>query len=225
MHVGAPMLDETIARSRDTGVGVFSIGLFVLSPEGWQSHWDAMLDSAAALGARRAIVLHFDPEPARARELLGVLAERGASRCIGVDVEFIAGSGLGSLGAARDLAAAVGGDCGIILDPLHLQRTGGSPADIGPAERALVRYVQLCDGPATMPPENWLEEGSRNRLLPGAGEFPLAAFVAAMPPGVPVGLEVPLGDLAARGIGPVERARLAIEAARPFLRRAEAGRE
>lgn len=77
MHVGAPMLDETIARSRDTGVGVFSIGLFVLSPEGWQSHWDAMLDSAAALGARRAIVLHFDPEPARARELLGDLAARG----------------------------------------------------------------------------------------------------------------------------------------------------
>src|SRR6218665_160478 len=214
---GTSMQRETIARSQDRGIPVFNIGLFALSPAGWQDHWDAMLASGASMGARRAIVLHFDPDPRRAQALLARLAQRAADHGIGVDIEFIAGSGLASLAAACDLAQATGGDCGIILDPLHLQRTGGSPADIDDRARGLIRYVQLCDGPATMSPEGALEEGSRHRLLTGKGAFPLWAFVEALPRGIPIGLEIPLRDMAARGVGPIERARVALAAARPYL--------
>lgn len=217
------MRREAIAASRDSGVAIFSIGLFVLTPAGWMPHWNAMLESGAAMGARRAIVLHYDPEPARAQVLLACLAARAADHGIGVDVEFIAGSGLTSLGAACNLAEAVGGDCGLILDPLHLQRTGGSPADVDDRTRGLIRYAQLCDGPAETPAERPLEEGARQRRLPGEGEFPLRAFVAALPAGVPIGLEIPLSDLAARGIGPVERSRRALAAAAPYLALAGGG--
>jgi sugar phosphate isomerase/epimerase len=212
-----PMRRDAIAASRASGVAIFSIGLFVLTPAGWMPHWDAMLESGAAMGARRAIVLHYDPEPARAQALLAELAAKAADHGIGVDVEFIARSGLTSLADACDLVEAIGGDCGVILDPLHLQRTGGSPADVDDRARGLIRYVQLCDGPATMPLERQLEEGSRQRRLTGEGEFPLTAFVAALRAGVPIGLEIPLSDLAAEGMGPVERSRKALAAAAPYL--------
>lgn len=223
MHGDTALRRETIARSRDTGIAIFSIGLFVLSPAGWLPEWDAMLDGGAAMGAARAIVLHYDTEPERARVLLACLAARARECGIGLDVEAIAGTGLASLTAACDLAESIGGDCGIILDPLHLQRTGGSPGDIDDRARRLIGYVQLCDGPAFMPPERWLEEGARQRLLPGEGEFPLRAFMAALPPGVPIGLEIPLSDMAASGAGPIERAKKALAAARPYLALAPQG--
>jgi sugar phosphate isomerase/epimerase len=214
------MRRETIARSRDTGIAIFSIGLFVLTPAGFATDWEAMLESGAALGARRAIALVYDDDASRARDTLVRLAARAAVHGIGVDVEFIAGSGVASLAAACTLVREVGGaDCGIILDPLHLQRTGGTPNDISPVERPLIRYAQLCDGPATMPPDRWLYEGSEQRQLPGAGAFPLAAFLAALPDDIPIGLEIPLRDLAKRGVGPVARSRLALDAARAFLQR------
>lgn len=212
-----PMRRETIARARESGVAIFSIGLFVLSPSGWMPEWNAMLESGAAMGAQRAVVLHYYDDAESARDLLSRLVESAAAHGIGVDVEFIAGSGLRSLGDACNLVRSIGGDCGVILDPLHLQRTGGSPADIDDAARALIRYAQLCDGPSFVPPEQWLQEGSRQRQLPGEGEFPLAAFVSALPSTVPIGLEIPLTDLALLGIGPVDRARRALAAARPFL--------
>lgn len=213
-----PMRRATKARTADLGIEVFNIGLFVLTPGGWNEAWDGMLESGAALGARRAIVLDYDSDHIRARALLARLVERAGGLGIAVDVEFIAGSGLPSLADARALVDGLGAlDCGIILDPLHLQRTGGTPADIGDAERRLIKYAQLCDGPATMSPDRWLHEGSRQRQLTGAGAFPLKDFVAALPQGVPIGLEIPMQDLAEHGIGPVERARMALDAARPFL--------
>ena len=59
-------------------------------------------------------------------------------------------------------------------------------------------------------------------LLPGDGEFPLREFVNALPPGVPIGVEVPMQSLKDRGVGPMERARLAVEAARRVIAQARA---
>ena len=97
----------------------------MLTPAGWMPHWDAMLESGAAMGARRAIVLHYDPEPARAQALLAELAAKAADHGIGVDVEFIARSGLTSLADACDLVEAIGGDCGVVL--LWMKRAPEEP--------------------------------------------------------------------------------------------------
>ena len=57
---------------------------------------------------------------------------------------------------------------------------------------------------------------------PEAGNFP-CAFVAALPSDIPIGVEVPLQSLAERGVGPFERARLAVEATRRIIAEARAG--
>jgi hypothetical protein len=75
-----------------------------------------------------------------------------------------------------------------------------------------------------MPADQQLHEALSERMLPGDGEFPLREFVRALPQGVPIGLEVPMQSLKDKGVGPLERARLAVEASRRVIAAAHAMR-
>lgn len=68
-----------------------------------------------------------------------------------------------------------------------------------------------------MAAERQLFEAVSERILPGQGELPLREFVRALPREVPIGVEVPMQSLKQRGIGPLERARLAVEASRRII--------
>jgi hypothetical protein len=61
-----------------------------------------------------------------------------------------------------------------------------------------------------------MHEAVAERGLPVEGAFSLAAFVAALPPGPVIGVGVPQFTRIAAGVPPLERARLAVEAARRF---------
>jgi hypothetical protein len=52
------------------------------------------------------------------------------------------------------------------------------------------------------------------RLAPGDGELPLAEILAAVPTDVVVGLEIPMRRLAECGVGPIDRLRPCVAAAR-----------
>jgi hypothetical protein len=68
-----------------------------------------------------------------------------------------------------------------------------------------------------MASEHQLFEAISQRMIPGTGEFPLRDFVAALPPDIPIGVEVPLKAFKDRGVLPLERARLAVEASRRIV--------
>jgi hypothetical protein len=55
-------------------------------------------------------------------------------------------------------------------------------------------------------------------LLPGDGELPLAAFVAALAPDGWIGLEVPICAKADAGISPFERLQSVVTAAQALIR-------
>jgi sugar phosphate isomerase/epimerase len=79
---------------------------------------------------------------------------------------------------------------GIMLDNLHLQRSGIGPEEIvrklGP--RDLIG-VEINDGTVAMP-VNFLDSVVNKRLLPGDGEFDIAAFLQAL---WAVGYDGPIG--------------------------------
>ena len=60
-------------------------------------------------------------------------------------------------------------------------------------------------------------EATFERRVPGEGEMPLGDYLAALPDGVVVSLEVPLRSQAERGIGPEARLRPCVAAARALL--------
>ncbi|OHV51343.1 hypothetical protein BCD48_10165 [Pseudofrankia sp. BMG5.36] len=54
-------------------------------------------------------------------------------------------------------------------------------------------------------------------MVPGTGELPLLDMLTALPPGLVIGLEVPLRSQAEAGIGPRDRLGRCVDAARGLL--------
>jgi len=223
MAVGSPMLAETLRRMNDTGVQVVDVELIRLTPQTVAADYQLLFEIGAQLGARFVNVMVDDPDPERARDNFAALAELARPYGLRPAAEAIPYMNLKSLRDATALIDQSGG--GILLDPLHLQRAGGTPDDVRRLDPALIAYYQLCDAPLA-PPSNLPRpeqlprgqsvgditdlalESRAARLLPGDGELPLAEFIAAMPAGLPVNVEAPNLQLLAQ-LGPLEFARRA----------------
>jgi len=104
---------------------------------------------------------------------------------------------------------------------MHVIRSGTSVADIAALDPQLIAYVQLCDAPRKPRFESYFEEAMFERLPPGAGELGLRELIAVLPRDRVYSLEVPMRSEAKAGIGPHERLRKCVEAARNLLGAAE----
>ena len=132
-------------------------------------------------------------------------------------LEFIPYSHIRSLEQAVALLADVGpANAGVLVDALHLSRSGGRP-DLAQYDPALFSYMHLCDAPAIPPgPEGVRPEGREGRLYPGEGGLWLADFIRAFPRDTPIAIEAPSARRA--GLPPAERASLAASGTRRLLR-------
>jgi sugar phosphate isomerase/epimerase len=133
-----------------------------------------------------------------------------------VTAEFSARSDLNSLSAALDLARAVPG-AAVNVDVLHLMRCGNRVAELAAADPALIAWSQFSDGPLHQPVERQEHEARYQRQVPGTGEFPLRDFIAALPAGVPIGVEVPAQDRLDDGESAEAWAREVVGASRRLL--------
>lgn len=213
------LLEETRRRAADLGVEIRNAGSIWMQPTTDIDSVRRSLDTCAQLGAGNILVVGYDPDPARTGDWFLRICEESRHYGLGVILEPVSYAAVSTMAQGAALASRAGrADVGVLADVLHLYRAGGSVADLADIEPRLIRYAQLCDGPLRLDPEKRIEESRTRRGIPGEGELPLAEFLRALPEGIPVGVEVPLNDLAARGSGPMERARLALEATRRILR-------
>jgi sugar phosphate isomerase/epimerase len=173
-----------------------------------------MFEAAAELGAQRVNVSGDDPEFSRLAAHFAEICELAGTFGLGIDLEFMRWRHVGSLPQAAEIVRLAGAqNGGILLDALHLFRSGGSLADVRALEPGLIRSAQLCDAPAAAPaPEEIIEEARNHRLPPGEGELPLGELVRSLQPGVALAVEVPMPPSA--GLTPqahVQRIRKAAE--------------
>jgi sugar phosphate isomerase/epimerase len=149
---------------------------------------------------------------------LGALCEFAGEHApeLTIVLEFLPIFSVGTLGAAlsvvEELAAP---NLGILVDTLHLSRSGGTPADLAAVSRWLLPYLQIADAPAAAPTDRAAlrDEALFGRLLPGEGALPIADVVAAVPD-VPLSAELRSSALQERFPDPVERARAVFAASR-----------
>lgn len=180
-------------RLRDCGVCAhLATGLWVL-PESEPLHFAPTLDVAASLGVETMLVVVNDDHTGRALECFAKTCALAAARNIAVGLEFMAYTSLRSLAAAADfVAAAKAPNAALIIDALHLARSGGTPADVAALPPRSIALAQLCDAPLVSPPREALRHEARNaRRLPGEGELPLFALMDALPPGTWLDIEAP----------------------------------
>jgi sugar phosphate isomerase/epimerase len=219
---GFPLLGDTAMRRETkrrldgTGVTLFDAATCRLEPETGVEHFRQALETAAYLGAHRVDVNGDDPDPGRLRDRFAGLCDLAAGYGLGIGLEFMMSTQVKTLGDALALIERSGAvNAAVTVDALHLARSGGTPADVAALDAGQISYVQLCDGPANLPPQGYAWEAATERMLPGEGELPLRALVEAVAPGVVLGIEapsrrrrdqgVPAGAYAARAMSSLRR--------------------
>ena len=205
----SPMRRETLARLADTGVTVFDFGVFRLRRDVDFDAFDPVLETAAGLGAHNAVVNGDESDPQTLAELLHRLCERGRRYGMRMHLEPTPWTGIPTIASALKVIAACGHpDARLMIDPIHLDRSGGSAADVAAVPRHLIDYVQICDavGPRPADVQTMIHQARHERALPGDGDLDLVGLLCALPPDVPLSLEAPVASLAQR-LTPLERAR------------------
>lgn len=176
------------------------------------------LDVFAELGAPRINVVSLDPELSRTFDQFAALAELAAERGLATVVEPVPGLTVGDLPTALAAVTHVHRpDFQLLIDTMHLVRSGSSAADLAAVNPDLIGYAQLNDTTLQPRADNYMEEAMFERMVPGEGELPLRDILSVLPAGVVVELEVPQRLLALAGISPVDRLRPCVDAARRLL--------
>jgi sugar phosphate isomerase/epimerase len=212
-----PMIAAIAAALADSGVTLFSAtGIWLVPDFGLDDALPA-LEIAARLGAECFLVVGNDPDEARMTANLARLAAAAGSLRLRLALELMPYTAVDTLAKARRMVTACGAaNLGLLIDALHLARSGGTPADVAALPVEHIAYLQLCDAPAAPPQGMTLRaESLTARLYPGQGALPLMALMDALPAGIVVDVETPVA--ADRRLPPVERAALALSATQHFL--------
>ncbi len=210
-------------RIADAGLVALDIEVVWLKPGPDDPAHFAAIDAGAAIGARNVLVVSSETEPARTAEKLAQLNAHAAASGMRVCLEFAAFTTVGNVQSALSILEAAGcEDVGLLIDPLHLARTGGSPGDLAFVYPHRFPYAQFCDAPASGPPPSdvpaIIHEALDLRLMPGDGALPLTELLAVLPRDTPLSVELRSAALRDGYPDPVERARVLLAATRRWLR-------
>ena len=210
---------ETKQRLADTGVSVLDIEFVRLAPGFDARSFEPMLAAGAELGARYVISAPYDADRSALAGHLAALADCAAPYGITALMEFFAWTPVASLAAAREVVAASGrANVGILVDTLHMDRTGSPLTDLDGIPPAWLPMVHVCDATAGREGslEAMLHTARAERLPPGEGGLDIVGVLRHMPTGIPVALEVPMETLT-RSEGAEAVARRIIAGARRLL--------
>jgi sugar phosphate isomerase/epimerase len=199
-------------RKAFDATGVAPLDAEVIRISGGEAEEDQLklIDIAGEIGVSHVIAVSLTPDKAATAASLAALAEYAAMAGTGIVLEFAPFSAVASAEAALEIVSAAGPSIGILPDPIHLSRSGGQPSDLLKLPPERIRFAQICDAgpaPARARPEDLLWEARFHRRPLGEGILPLADYVAALPPGIPISDETRSLQVEADYRDPVERAK------------------
>ena len=154
----------------------------------------ALIEAACEVGAKNILVvssLHSSKETAEQLSHLCSLAKAGD---ITICLEFMKFTSVKSLSDALDVVKLVDApNVGILLDLLHVVRSGTTFKEIKACDPNLFPYVQWCDG--TAQPVGWsdselITDALDDRLIPAQGKLDALKFESLFDTGIPFSIEV-----------------------------------
>jgi sugar phosphate isomerase/epimerase len=213
------LLEETLARMRDTGIQIQDIEILRLNETFKASPYQSFFEVGQRLGAKHILVAGEDTDRNRLVDSFARLCEACKPYGLTANVEFMPWLAINDLAAARALVEAAGQDNGgVLVDPLHFARSGSTLDQLADLPATMAHYAQICDAPAELPTDTAeLIHLSRSaRLAPGEGGIPLKAIFQRLPQGVPIGVEIP-NEHQSRLLGHTAWARYCLEASQRFF--------
>jgi sugar phosphate isomerase/epimerase len=200
----------------DTGVEVLDVEVFRLEAETRVRDFEAVIATAARLCATQLLVHGADADEARLTQTFARLCDLAAGYGLTANLEPMPWVDVSNVAKAMRVVTAAGRpNSGLLVDAIHFFRAGDSLEELAKIPRQHLHYMQFCDARSERPSElqEIIRQAWSDRLLPGEGGLDLKGLLRALPPDIPVSLEIPL----ARPLPSLERARRALEASRAYL--------
>ena len=216
---------DLLAAMSHRGVAISLGDGFLVLPGAEMEAFGADLDVLAELGVPRINVVSLDPDLGRTFDQFAALTELAAQRNIRTAVEPVPGLTVGDLPTALAAEEHIGRpEFQLLIDTMHLVRSGSGAADLEALEPNQIGYAQLCDTTLQARSDNYADEAVFERMVPGEGELPLSDILSVLPSDIVIELEVPRRSLALAGVSPIDRLRPCVEAARRLLSELSTGR-
>ena len=198
---------EVRQRLDNTGVVALDIEPIIPSEDG-NDFAEQLIEAAAVIGTRYILFTSRLKDQVRTTDRYQQVCEMALPHGIKVVCEFLPIFPLNTLSMAAEIVATANvTNGGVLIDNLHLSRSGSSIEEVQAMPTELFPYLQICDAPAERPADfgALLDEALNGRLCPGEGSLPIAELLRAVP-AVPLSFEVRskfLRDIT----NPVERAK------------------
>ncbi len=153
------------------------------------------------LGLKRFNTVALDPNLDRCLEQFSRFVEMIGAIKGQATLEFAPGLTIADLPAALAAIETVGQPhFRLLIDTMHLIRSGSSAEDLAALDPRLIGYVQLSDAPLVPNIADYMQEATFARMVPGTGELPLRDILAMLPRDVIVSQEVPQRAQAEAGV-------------------------
>lgn len=206
----------------DAALPVLDVEVIWLKPGSSMDDHRKVIDIGAELGASNVLCVSSDPDLGRTANRLLALCRHAESSGMRVALEFGIFTEVRNLAMAMAVLDRVGHPLrALLIDPIHVDRSGTSLAAIAAVDPALIPYAQLCDARATRPdPADFdavITDAIDLREQCGEGALPLAMLIHALPPGIPLSIELRSAALRKAFTDPGLRARAVAEATRRWL--------
>jgi sugar phosphate isomerase/epimerase len=215
-----PLLKSIRQALALTGLRVFDTELVTITADTEPNDFTPAIETAAELGSGYMQATSEDPDSSRGADNFAMVCDVAASCGVRMALEFMRFRSVRTIEEAAEFVRRAGrANAGILLDCLHLYRSGGSPAAVRNVPQQYLTYVQLCDGPAKSPSDNdgLKAEARSGRLYPGEGDFWLDELFDVLPDDIPISIEVP--GAIAMDASVEERTRRAGQALNAYLTR------
>jgi len=213
---------EALEALGDTGLGVLDVEVIWLRGDTRLEDHKRVIDIGAALGAANVLCVSSHPDAATTIAELTALCHHAESSAMRVALEFGIFTEVKNLKAAMAILDAVGHPLrALLVDPIHVDRSCTTIAEIAALDPALVPYAQFCDAPAQRPdPTDFdavIHDAINLREQCGQGVLPLAALREALPAGIPLSIELRSAALREAFPHPSLRAAAVAQATRAWL--------
>lgn len=213
---------EAQAALADTGLPLVDVEVIWIQPGSDMALHKKVIDVGAELGARHVLCVSSEPDMGLTAARLHELCVHAEGTGLRVALEFGIFTEVKNLAMAMGVLDQVGHPLrALLIDPIHVDRSQSSIADIARIPRELLPYAQFCDAPARRPdPADFaaiIEDAIDLREQCGEGALDLAAIYQGLPPGIPLSIELRSKALRDGFPDPGERAKAVAEATRRWL--------
>lgn len=213
---------DTRAALARTALPALDVEVVWIRPDTKLDDHRKVLDVGAELGAANVLCVSSHPDVGVTVDELSALCRHAEGSGMRVALEFGIFTEVKNLSQALAVLDRVGHPLrAVLVDPIHVDRSGTTIEQIAAIDPMLLPYAQICDARAERPdPADFdavITDAIDLREQCGQGVLPLAGMLQALPAGIPLSIELRSAALRDAFAHPALRAKAVLDATRGWM--------